>query len=262
MNNSKIEETFVAVPGGSIYVRSWCPETISTDAPMVLLHDSLGCVDLWRDFPGELALSLQRPIIAYDRLGFGKSTARSGLPSVNFIREEAEIYFPAVRNALGFTNFSLFGHSVGGAMAIIIAAEQGASCDLVVTESAQAFVEQRTREGIIAAKELFQGPAQLNKLTKWHGDKAQWVLDAWTETWLSAEFSSWSLEPWLGKFFCPVLAIHGDLDEYGSLEFPRRIVSGVQGPSQMAILEKCGHVPHREQQEKVLQLVSSFIAMS
>jgi pimeloyl-ACP methyl ester carboxylesterase len=262
MKNTKIEDTFVAVPGGTVYVRQWTPETISTDAPMVLLHDSLGCVDLWRDFPGELALSLQRPVLAYDRLGFGKSTARSGLPAINFIEEEAEIYFPAVRNALGFASFSLFGHSVGGGMALMIAAAQGGNCELVVTESAQAFVEQRTRDGIMAAKELFQSPEQLKKLAKWHGDKAQWVLAAWTETWLSPEFSSWSLIPSLGKVLCPVLAIHGDLDEYGSLEFPRSIVSNVKGPAQMAILEQCGHVPHREQQAKVLQLVASFIAMS
>lgn len=262
MQKTNIEEVFVTVPGGSIYVRKWTPETVTTDAPMVLLHDSLGCVELWRDFPEALALTLQRPVVAYDRLGFGKSTARSGLPSVDFIGEEAEIYFPAVRAALGIDRFSLFGHSVGGAMVIMVAAAHGAGCDLVITESAQAFVEPRTREGIIAAKELFQSPGQLNKLTRWHGDKARWVLDAWTETWLSPAFDSWSLEPYLSRVSCPVLAIHGDLDEYGSLEFPRRIAGGVQGLSRMAILEKCGHVPHREQQDRVLQLVADFMAQS
>lgn len=260
MKNFKIEEIFAIVSCGSIYVRKWIPETVATESPMVLLHDSLGCVDLWRDFPGELAVSLERPIIAYDRLGFGRSSARNGLPSINFIGEEAEIFFPAVRAASGFTGFSLFGHSVGGAMALMIAASLGASCEMVVTESAQAFVEQRTREGIIAAREQFQNPEQLKKLGRWHGDKARWVLDAWTETWLSPEFSSWSLAPCLGKVLCPVLAIHGDLDEYGSLEFPRSIVSGVKGPSRMEVLEQCGHVPHREQGERVLQLVSGFIA--
>ncbi|NJD91401.1 MAG: alpha/beta hydrolase [Geobacter sp.] len=260
MNIVNTEDALVDVPGGTVFVRQWTPEAVSSGTPMVLLHDSLGCVELWRDFPEALALTLQRPVVAYDRLGFGRSTARSGLPSVNFIGEEAEIYFPAVRAALGINRFSLFGHSVGGAMVIMIAAALGAACDLVVTESAQAFVEPRTREGIIAAKELFQSPGQLNKLARWHGDKAQWVLDAWTETWLSPAFSSWTLEPYLSKVFCPVLAIHGDLDEYGSLEFPRRIAGGVKGPSQVAILEKCGHVPHREQQDKVLQLVTSFMA--
>ncbi len=262
MRDTRIEENFVQVPGGSVFVRKWTPDTVSASSPLVLLHDSLGSVDLWHDFPIELAYSLSRPIIAYDRLGFGKSTARSSLPSVDFIGEEAEIFFPAVRNALGISNFSLFGHSVGGAMAIMIAASQNAKCDLVVTESAQAFVEQRTLAGILAAKEQFSRPEQLNKLGKWHGDKAKWVLDAWTQIWLSPEFACWSLDPYLGKVHCPVLAIHGDSDEYGSLEFPNRIVRGVQGPSQLAIIKSCGHIPHREQQDQVLQLVSSFMATS
>lgn len=260
MGNTRIEDNFIHVPGGSVFVRTWTPDAVFANSPLVLLHDSLGCVGLWRDFPDELARRLRRPVIAYDRLGFGKSTALSDLPSVDFIGEEAAVFFPAIRDALGITRFSLFGHSVGGAMAVMIAASQSADCEAVVTESAQVFVEQRTRDGILAAKEQFNRPEQLNKLIKWHGDKAQWVLDAWTETWLSPAFASWSLDPYLGRVRCPVLAIHGDLDEYGSLEFPARIVRGVGGPSQMAILEGCGHVPHREQQEQVLELVAGFMA--
>ena len=145
-------------------------------------------------------------------------------------------------------------------MAITIAASQSANCDSVVTESAQAFVEQRTLAGILAGKEQFSHPEQFNRLAKWHGDKAKWVLDAWTEIWLSPAFASWSLDPYLGKVQCPVLAIHGDSDEYGSREFPNRIVSGVQGPSQLAIIKSCGHIPHREQQDQVLSLVSGFMA--
>jgi pimeloyl-ACP methyl ester carboxylesterase len=260
MSHSSVEDNFVDVPGGKLFVRTWTPDSAATDLPVVLLHDSLGCVELWRDFPEALARSVSRPVIAYDRLGFGKSTPRSGLPSVKFVAEEAEVFFPAIRRGLGIGHYSLFGHSVGGGMALIISALQDSGCEAVVTESAQAFVEQRTLEGISRAKEQFSEAGQFERLSKWHGDKAQWVLDAWTQTWLSPAFSSWSLDPYLGNVHCPVLAIHGDLDEYGSTEFPRRIVSGVQGPSELAILTECGHVPHREQSAQVLQLVSRFIA--
>lgn len=216
-------------------------------------------MDQWRDFPNALAHTLSRSVIAYDRLGFGRSSARDALPSLDFVGEEASLYFPAVRAALGISNYLLFGHSVGGAMALVIAASQMSGCTLVVTESAQSFVEGRTVAGIRAAKEQFRRPEQFNKLVKWHGDKTQWVLDAWTQVWLSPAFASWSLAPYLGKVHCPVLAIHGDSDEYGSLEFPGRIVRGVHGPSQLAVLEQCGHVPHREQQDRVLNVVSRFI---
>lgn len=94
--------------------------------------------------------------------------------------------------------------------------------------------------------------------TKCHGDKAQWVLDAWTKVWLDPAFAAWSLDRLLGEVDCPVLAIHGDSDEFGSTEFPRRITGGVSGPAEMAILEGCGHVPHREKPDEVLSLVDRF----
>ncbi len=153
-----------------------------------------------------------------------------------------------------------FGHSVGGAMALRIAASLQQSCEAVITESAQCFVESRTLDGIRSAQTLFEDPAQLQKLAKWHGDRAQWVLDAWIKVWLSPEFSDWSLVPHLSRVRCPVLAIHGDRDEYGSAEFPRRIASGVSGSSQMILLEDCGHVPHRERPQEILELTASFLA--
>jgi pimeloyl-ACP methyl ester carboxylesterase len=134
----------------------------------------------WRDFPQALAMATGREVIAYDRLGFGRSSARSGLPSMGFIAEEGTLHFPALRDALGLSRYALFGHSVGGAMALAIAANDR-RCEAVVTESAQAFVEERTLEGIRAARAQFADPAQLAKLERWHGDKARWVLEAWAE---------------------------------------------------------------------------------
>jgi pimeloyl-ACP methyl ester carboxylesterase len=144
-------------------------------------------------------------------------------------------------------------------MALVIAASNNEACEAVITEAAQAFVEPRTLSAIRSAKAQFSDPEQLEKLAKWHGDKAGWVLDAWTEVWLSPEFSSWDLDQHLGRVRCPVLAIHGDSDEYGSVEFPRRITSGVTGRSHLAILENCGHVPHRARREEVLRLTSAFL---
>jgi pimeloyl-ACP methyl ester carboxylesterase len=144
-------------------------------------------------------------------------------------------------------------------MALVIAASQNEACHGVITEAAQAFVEPRTLAGIRSARAQFCDPDQLEKLARWHGDKARWVLDAWTETWLSSEFSSWSIDRYLIKVTCPVLAIHGDSDEYGSVEFPRRITSKVQGPSRAVILDDCGHIPHRERRAEVLRLASSFL---
>lgn len=254
----EVLDAYVAVPGGSVFVRRWRPAAHS-GSPIVLLHDSLGCVDLWRDFPEALANATNREVIAYDRLGFGKSTPRVERPSANFVTEEAEIYFPAIRSALEIGRFVVFGHSVGGAMAVMIAALHGDGCDGLVTESAQAFVEERTLAGIRAAKEQFKDPDQFKKIARYHGDKARWVLEAWTEVWLSGAFQDWTLDPHLAKVTCPVLAIHGDLDEFGSVEFPNRIAARVRGPSRAMIIENGGHIPHRERKEEALQALHSFL---
>ena len=254
----EIIDSFVDVPWGNIFVRRWNIGH-STHPPIILLHDSLGCVALWRDFPEALATATNRDVIAYDRLGFGKSSPRRERPSIDFIFEEGKTFFPAILHALGITRFSLFGHSVGGAMAIVIAALQNEECEAVMTESAQTFVEPLTLLGIRAAKAHFSDPEQFAKLVKLHGEKAQWVLDAFTEVWLSPEFLSWNLNEYLGQINCPVLAIHGDLDEYGSVEFPRSITNKVNGLSELAILNQCGHVPHRERKEDVLRLTASFL---
>ena len=256
--STQVLDSLVEVPGGSVFVRQWRLGQ-SDHLPIILLHDSLGSVDLWRDFPDALANVTARDVIAYDRLGFGRSTQRIEQPSTGFIAEEAETFFPEIQRALGIPRFALFGHSVGGAMALVIAASQPEGCEAVITESAQAFVEPRTLAGIHAARAKFGDPEQLAKLAKWHGEKARWVLDAWIEVWLSPPFVSWNIDQHLGNVRCPVLAIHGDQDEYGSVEFPRRIASKVRGPSELAILEDCGHVPHRERKEEVLRLAAAFL---
>lgn len=132
-------------------------------------------------------------------------------------------------------------------------------CVAVITEAAQAFVEARTLEGIEVAQRNFKDPLQFAKIEKYHGAKARWVLEAWTDIWLSSEFATWSLESALPQVTSPLLAIHGEQDEYGSLKFPEVITSSAGGPSQKVILPECGHVPHKEQMPAVLNAVSDFL---
>jgi pimeloyl-ACP methyl ester carboxylesterase len=251
-------DTQLAITGGTIFARRWEPDARAGDVPLVLLHDSLGSVELWREFPALLAEQLGRPVVAYDRLGFGRSSPRQELPSANFIREEAEEILPALLAELGIAEFALFGHSVGGSMALLAAAHAGNRCRAVITEAAQAFVEDRTIAGIEAARENFRSLEQFDRLKKWHGEKARWVLDAWTHHWLSAEFATWTLEPDLPRVKCPVLALHGDQDEYGSVRFPEFICRHVSGPADMRILVGCGHVPHRERPDEVAEITARF----
>ncbi|QDF99676.1 alpha/beta hydrolase [Azoarcus sp. DD4] len=262
--NVSHHDSWVEHEHGRLFARSWTPSggpaMAAAEAPIVLFHDSLGCVDLWRDFPARLSALTGRRVVAYDRLGFGRSDARAGQPALDFIADEAKTYFPAVRAQLGIQRFVAFGHSVGGGMAVNCAAEFAADCEALITESAQVFPEELTLRNIAAAKEQFKDTTQVQRLEKYHGDKARWVLAAWTESWLHPDFASWSLTPVLPRVSCPVLAIHGIHDEYGTTRHPEMIGELCAGPARVEIIPDTYHVPHRERPEDIAGLVSAFIA--
>jgi pimeloyl-ACP methyl ester carboxylesterase len=256
--NVPATDSMVAVPGGEILVRCW-PLPSNDTAPILLLHDSLGSVEQWRTFPELLARSTGRSVYAYDRLGFGHSTPRVGRPSDRFVLEEAEEVLPALCAALGIERWVLFGHSIGGGMALTMAARHPRRCEAVIAESAQAFIEERTLEGIRRARVQFADQGVFERLVRWHGERARWVLDAWTEVWSDPRFRDWSLDAVLSRVACPVLALHGTEDEFGSRAFPEHIVRMVGAGAQLALLEGCGHVPHRERVDDVLRLVERFL---
>jgi pimeloyl-ACP methyl ester carboxylesterase len=164
-----------------------------------------------------------------------------------------------LREQLNIEGFVAFGHSVGGGMAVACAAAYPAQCGALITESAQAFVEDRTIRGIRDAKLAFEGPEEFDRLKKYHGDKATWVLNAWTETWLAPDFAGWNLDEDLRRVRCPVLAIHGDGDEFGSIRHPRRIAELTSPHAAVEILPDCGHVPHREHADVVVDLVQQWL---
>ncbi|KVL47964.1 alpha/beta hydrolase [Burkholderia territorii] len=285
MTDIVTEETWVETPQGRLFAKRWhgvpgqpsaaaepavpmqaapmqaapIPAVPLQAAPIVLLHDSLGCVELWRDFPAQLARATRRDVIAYDRLGFGRSDRHPGQLATTFVRDEADHGFRALLERFGIDAFVAFGHSVGGGMAVGCAAAYPARCRALVTVSAQAFVEDRTRDGIRDAAQQFAAPGQLERLARYHGDKAEWVLRAWVDTWLSPAFRDWSLDDELPRVRCATLAIHGEQDEYGSDVHPKRIAARVAGPSSFLLLAGCGHMPHRERTDDVLAAVTTFL---
>ncbi|MDA8523540.1 alpha/beta fold hydrolase [Acidovorax sp. NCPPB 4044] len=266
----------VCTPRGRLFVRRWgAPPPSSAGAgsraatpaephpaPIVLFHDSLGCVALWRDFPDTLCRATGRDVIAYDRLGFGRSDARTGPLPFDFVEEEARTSLPALRAHLGVQRFVALGHSVGGAMAVHCAAAAPGDCEALVTIAAQATVEERTRQGIREARDQFHAnPGTLDRLARYHGEaQARWALNAWVDTWLHPDFAEWSLESALARVACPVLALHGDQDGYGSTAQPGRIAQWAGGPARVEILPGAGHVPHREQPADLATRIARFLA--
>lgn len=262
MHSVLVQDLWIDTDLGRLFAKRWNPTSAraSDAAPLVLFHDSLGCVELWRDFPERLARSTGRSVVAYDRLGFGKSDPHPGRLDSNFVRDEARAGFRFLQQTLGMESFVAFGHSVGGGMAVACAATYTADCRALITESAQAFVEDRTIQGILDAEQAFAQPGQLDRLEKYHGNKAAWVLRSWIDTWLAPDFAGWNLDEDLRRVRCPVFVLHGGNDEYGSIRHPQRIAELTTGHSVIEVLEGTGHVPHREKGDLVADLVTRWLA--
>lgn len=261
INKLQTTDHQIITPDGELYLKLWAVTDAPSDAPVILLfHDSLGAVSLWREFPDSLASATGLTVIAYDRLGFGRSDPNPHRLTASFMRDEAEISVAAIIEQMGLKRFIAFGHSVGGEMAVATAACYPERCLAVITESSRSFVEDHTVKGIHQAIDKFADPAQVARLARYHGDKAQWVLDAWFKTWLAEDFADWTLDSLLAQVRCPLLTLHGDLDEFGSEAHPRRIVEKSGGPSAtLKMLKDTGHVPHRERESLVLEIVVEFL---
>lgn len=257
MGTSTASDIFIPTVLGTLFARQWIPGLPSGASPVILFHDSLGS-EQWRDFPARIAETTARRVIAYDRLGFGKSDPNPRTLQRDFVQDEARTGLAAVRAAFAVDRMILMGHSVGGGMAIAAGAALSAATDAVITLAAQAFVEDRTVAGIQQARIAFQDEEQIGRLAKYHGNKARWVLDAWIETLLAPSFSDWSLDDDLRQLRCPILAIHGDQDEYGSRAHLDRIAAFAGGGVHEALMENVHHMPHRENPDDVLRTIGDF----
>ncbi len=250
---------WIATGKGRMLAREWRPHTVASAPPIILLHDSLGCIALWRDFPADLSARTGRRVIAHDRLGFGQSEVSSARLPLDFISTECGTSLPPLLGTLKVEGLVLFGHSVGGGMSTAGAADFGARCVCLISESAQIFHEERTFEGIRRAlPSLAPGSARRERLKKYHGEKADWVLASWADTWLDPAFDL-DLTGHMRKIRCPVLALHGDMDEFGSTDQARYLCDRIAGPSTLWLMRECGHVPHRDRPAEVLDAVESFL---
>ncbi|MBZ4037048.1 alpha/beta hydrolase [Flavobacterium sp. 17A] len=227
---------------------------------IVFLHDSLGCVELWRDFPKKIADACQYNILIYDRLGYGKSdTMSTSNRPVNYLELEAVVLDHILEN-LNIQDAILFGHSDGGSIALIAAAKYQNRVKGVICEAGHIFVEEITLKGIHEAVHAYQNTNLSIKLQKYHGDKTETIFKAWAETWLRDDFRNWNIEHLLPEIKCPLLFIQGENDEYGTLHQVERTIELVKGKSEKQIIPNTGHTPHKEASDSVIEKIKAFTA--
>jgi len=228
---------------------------------IVFLHDSLGCIELWRDFPERLGNAAQCNVLIYDRQGYGKSCDFSvAKRDTDYMGTEAEI-LNELLNALEIDKLILFGHSDGGTISLIYGAKYPEKASGIITIGAHIFVEEITLSGINKVLEIYKTTDLKSRLEKYHFDKTETMFYAWVDTWLSDEFRNWSIEKLLPLIKCPVLVIQGEDDEFGSQKQVDGIIENVNGISRQVIISETGHNPHQEKPDKVLPLITEFIEM-
>lgn len=235
-----------------------------TDAPLIVfLHEGLGSVSMWKDWPMLVCEAAGCRGLVYSRYGYGRSTARPRDDAwpVDFMHREAHDVLPALLEVLGVNARRdkpvLFGHSDGGSIALLYAARYPDAVAGVIAAAPHILVEDVSVTSIAAARKAYLESDLRARLGRHHQDvdSAFW---GWNDIWLNPEFRGWNIEDDLSRIACPVLAIQGTGDEYGTLAQ----VHGIRRRApQTELLEipDCGHSPHRDQPATVIQAVARFV---
>ncbi|WP_454675074.1 alpha/beta fold hydrolase [Achromobacter pestifer] len=230
---------------------------------LVFLHEGLGSVAMWKDWPRQVCQAAGCRGLVVSRYGYGQSTPRPAQEKwpVDFMHHEARDVLPALFIALGVDTQRdqpvLFGHSDGGSIALLYAAMHPDAVAGIAVAAPHTFVEDVTVKNIALARKAYQDTDLRDRLARYHADvdSAFW---GWNDIWLHPEFRDWNIEDYLPRITCPVLAIQGVDDEYGSLA---QIHSIRRHAPQTVLLEipGCRHSPHKDQPDIVIQAVADFV---
>jgi pimeloyl-ACP methyl ester carboxylesterase len=228
---------------------------------LVFLHEGLGCVALWREFPDRLAKALGCPAVVYSRLGYGQSDGLNAgtnhRRNARFMHDEALVALPALLDALGVQNPILVGHSDGASIALIHAASSGRPVAGLVLMAPHVFVEAVTVTSIAKIAETYETTDLRQRLTAYHSHVDD-AFRGWADIWLSPTFRTWSLGAEVQALRVPTLVIQGEDDEYGTLAQVDAISEAAPGPVTRCVLANCRHSPHRDQEKVVIAAVKAW----
>lgn len=235
------------------------PGSTKKNPTLVFLHEGLGRIEMWRDFPETLCTSTGCPGLVYDRKGYGGSEIFEGPWPVDYLQKESLKYLPALLKECNIENAVLIGHSDGGTIALIAAAAHHDLVRGVITEAAHIFVEQITLHGIRKTVNAFETTSLKEKFARYHKENTETIFYRWADRWLSPEFQNWNIQGILPKITCPVLILQGEDDEYGTAAQVMGIAEQVSGPVAVGLVPDCGHVPHFQAKDTVLLEMTRFI---
>ncbi len=226
---------------------------------IVMLHEGLGSVAIWGEFPSKLAAATGAGVFVYSRAGYGKSSPAKLPRSVRFMHEEACEVLPRVLDAIGFRRGLLFGHSDGASIAAIYAGSiQDHRVRGLVLVAPHFFTEEIGLAEIRRAREAFAAGTLRDKLKRWHTD-VDGAFRSWSEPWLHPDFAKWDITEALGYIRVPILIVQGELDQYGTLKQLETAEQECFCPVETAVLPGIRHDPCREAPAETLAAAAGFI---
>lgn len=237
---------------------AWLEPADASLPVVIMLHEGLGSIALWKDFPRRLAERTGCGILLYSRYGYGRSDRLAERRQVDYMHREGEVVLPELLRRYGVIKPVVLGHSDGASIALIYAGTFADGPRALILEAPHVFVEERTVRGITQAKSIFETGDWRTKLGRYHAD-AEATFRGWNDIWLDPRFRSWNIEPCLESIRCPVLVIQGQDDEYATIAQVQSIVEHV-ARAHAVLLPRCGHSPHGEQPEETLSRIESFLA--
>lgn len=235
------------------------PEAAPT---LVFLHEGLGSVSAWRDFPARVAEATGTGALVYSRWGYGRSNPVTLPRPLSYMQDEALASLPQVLDAAAVQSCVLFGHSDGGSIALVFAGSelpQAARVRGLVLEAPHVFVEDVSVKSIADARKAYEAGNLRERLARHHGANVDGAFRGWNEAWLDPGFRGWNIESYLPRVRAPSLVIQGEDDVYGSLAQVDAIERGSGAPVKRLVLPRCGHAPHRDRPDEVLEAVVAFL---
>ena len=247
---------YVSVQGRSLEVQR-IPGRGGQASELVFLHEGLGSVSHWKDFPARVADATGSPVTVYSRYGCGNSDVLTEPRDVRYMHDEALHTLPDLLAQLQIENPVLIGHSDGASIALIYAGSHDCVRGLVLL-APHVFVEDLSVASIAEAKTRFETTDLPEKLARYHRDAAR-TFWGWNRIWLHPDFRRWNIEENLPRITCPIVAIQGLDDQYGSMAQVRAIARQAGGPVQILPLAECRHSPQRDRAEATVGAIAKFV---
>jgi pimeloyl-ACP methyl ester carboxylesterase len=255
-----MENKIIDIYGKKINYQFLNLEYLDKNTCLVFLHDGLGSVKQWNDFPLKISNELKLPALLYDRIGHGESADSNKKRDRKFFQNESDFLNKILSKLNICVKVILIGSSDGGTISLVYASLFPDKVKGIITIAAHTFVEEETAEGVEALKEKYEKGNLKRFLNKFHSGKTDNLFYGWSDLWLSEKFRDWNIYPELKKIKCPLLAIQGSKDEYGTEAQLKTIYEYMKSECIIKLIEGAGHFPYLEKEKEVVKLIEKFIS--